>query len=181
MKVEAGTVTIVRISDLMASHRLDPVRVTLDDIESGRGRITIECYGKAWASYWGAMSGLSIAQFFASCDNGYLIDNLAPNLRGTKFSGDGLDRHARKTICEMRRKRTLDHDAAREVFDRVQDIAGCQSLDACAHADHDLMVFLYGDEWWYGAEDAASVPNPEYDYLSRICDAVREALKQLPA
>lgn len=53
MKVERSNAVVhLTISDIMQSHRLDPIRVTLDDIEPGRGRITVECYGRAWASYW---------------------------------------------------------------------------------------------------------------------------------
>ena len=102
MKIEAGTVTILHISEV---PRLDPIRVTLDDIGPGQGRINIECYGKAWASYWGAMGKESIAQFVVTCDNHYLIKNLAPGLDGDKFCGHQLEANACKLVTQMRRKR----------------------------------------------------------------------------
>ncbi|WP_181817250.1 hypothetical protein [Serratia marcescens] len=38
---------------------------------------------------------------------------------------------------------------------------------------------LFGDDPWYVRWP--TVPNPEYQYLERILDVVREALKQLEA
>ena len=70
MKVETGTVTILRISEV---PRLDPIRVTLDNGDLGKGRITIDCYNKAWSSYWGAMGDRTVEQFFVDCGNDYLI------------------------------------------------------------------------------------------------------------
>lgn len=58
------------------SYRLDPIRVTLHDVSPGHGRIIIECYGKAWSSYWGGMGDLSIKDFFCSCGSDYLITKL---------------------------------------------------------------------------------------------------------
>jgi len=179
MKVETGTVTILRITDV---PHLDPIRVTLDDIGPGQGRINIECYGKAWASYWGAMGkDTALAQFFSRCDNDYLIGNLAPGLRSEKFCGVQLEEDAMKKVLTRRRRRELDRDKARDLYDRAQhDLHGCETINECWHADTELLQALYGpDEWWYPVSDAAAIPNPEYTYLERICDAVREALQQV--
>ena len=100
MKVETGTVTILRISEV---PHLDPIRVTLDDIGPGQGRINIECYGKAWASYWGAMGKDSIAEFFVSCSNDYLIGNLSVGLDSSRPSGDALERDAKRVIRHRRK------------------------------------------------------------------------------
>ncbi|KOC21161.1 hypothetical protein GL58_10735 [Comamonas testosteroni] len=179
MKVEVGTITILRISEV---PRLDPIRVTLDDIGPGQGRINIESYGKAWASYWGAMGKESIAQFFITCDNHYLIKNLAPELRGGKFCGHTLEKDARKKVLAQRQKRLLTNDEARDLYERAGDLHLCETLNECWHADTELLQELYGqDEWWYPVGDAASIDNPEYLGLARICDAVREALKSQAA
>lgn len=185
MKVEAGTVMILRISDLMPSHRLDPIRVTLDDIEPGKGRITIECYSKAWASYWGAMSGQTIAQFFAGCDNDYLIGNLAPGMDRTRHSGEALAAFARKTICLRRRWRDfdtklnhdrLDREAARELFDGAEELESCETQESCWQESR-LLTKVFGEEWFCSLGPESQEINPEYAYLARICDAVREALR----
>jgi hypothetical protein len=187
VKIESGKVTVIRISDIMASHRLDPIRVTIDDIEPGKGRITIECYGKAWASYWGAMGDKTIAQFVASCDNQYLIQNLTENLRGTRFSGEALARFARKTVCLRRRWRyrntrinydDLSREYARELFNDTDDLASCESHDSC-WTKSDLLTKIFGEEWFLSVGSEFEEINPEYAYLERICTAVREALVEL--
>lgn len=58
------------------SFSLDPIRVTLHDVSPGHGRIVIECYGKAWSTYWGGMGDLTIKDFFCSCGSDYLIEKL---------------------------------------------------------------------------------------------------------
>jgi hypothetical protein len=57
---------------------LDPITVILHDIAPGQGKITVECYGQAWSSYWGAMGTRSVAQFVASCDVTYLVGKMNP-------------------------------------------------------------------------------------------------------
>lgn len=190
MKIETGTVTIVRITGIEASHSLDPIRVTLDDIEPGKGRITIECWGKAWASYWGGMGSQTIAQFFVGCNNGYLIDNLAygQQLERTRYSADALVKLAEKTICERRRSATpawldlggLEKDAARELFNDVGDLAYLEDPMSC-WSQSTLLTSIFGEEWFHYIDGRAAEPNPEYVYLDRIVTAVREALQCLQA
>lgn len=185
MKVErANAVVHITISDIMQSHRLDPIRVTLDDIEPGRGRITVECYGRAWASYWGAMGDQGIAQFFAGCDNHYLISNLAPDLHASRYSADALVALARKTI-RGRRKGTaacmVEYDSltkaqAEELMGRVDELAGCETVNDC-WSKTELLEQIFGPDGTMMAVQATE-PNPEYAYLARICNVVREALQQ---
>jgi hypothetical protein len=186
MKVERSNAVVhITISDIMESHRLDPIRVTLDDIEPGCGRITVECYGRAWASYWGAMGERGIAQFFASCDNHYLISNLAPDLHASRYSADALVTLARKTI-RGRRKGTaacrfeydpLTKAQAEELMVRVDELAACETEGQC-WSKAELLEQIFGPDGTMTAVQATE-PNPEYDYLERICNAVREALKQI--
>lgn len=63
---------------------LDPVRVILEDIGPGKGRMIIVCFDAAWTGYWGAMGDRSIAQFVESCDEEYLAGNF--------LSASGLSR-----------------------------------------------------------------------------------------
>lgn len=57
---------------------LDPVRVVLQDVAPGQGRIIIECYGEAWSAYWGAMGDQCVAAFIAKADSDYLMRRLWP-------------------------------------------------------------------------------------------------------
>jgi hypothetical protein len=73
MKITAKPVEMLVIEDL---PRLDPIRVVLENFDPGKGRIIIVCYDAAWVSYWGAMSGKSVQEFFVRSDAGYLASNL---------------------------------------------------------------------------------------------------------
>ena len=78
MNTEISTVKRLKITDLINSeYKLDPVTVFLEDYEPGKGKITIECYGKSWSAYWGGMSGDDVATFFCRCDQHYLAKNLS--------------------------------------------------------------------------------------------------------
>ncbi|ANQ83663.1 hypothetical protein dqs_0587 [Azoarcus olearius] len=76
--------TVVRRLEITEAPGLDPIRVYLENYAPGKGRITISCYDRAWVGYWGAMSGKTVEQFFASCDAEYL--------RGNLMCGVGLSR-----------------------------------------------------------------------------------------
>ena len=177
MKVEAGTVTILRITDI---PRLDPIRVILDNGELGKGRITIECYGKAWSSYWGAMSERTVEQFFVDCSNDYLIANLAVSLYESRFSGEALERDANRVIRHRRKgigewkPYPLTITAAEELMKRTHVFQDCDG-EGGAWANSGLLTEIYGQDW--RSLIKAEEKNPEWSYLERICNAVREALK----
>lgn len=59
---------------------LDPIRVITHDIAPGQGRIIIECFGEAWATYWGGMGDQTLQQFFKDCTTQYLVMNLLPGM-----------------------------------------------------------------------------------------------------
>jgi len=58
-----------KITDVPA---LAPIWVYLQDYGDGRGRLTIECYGSAWAAYWGAMGSRNLIQFISEANSSYL-------------------------------------------------------------------------------------------------------------
>jgi len=84
MKVEISKNNIqqLKINDIPG---LDLVNVYLENIEPGKGRILIECYGKSWTSYWGAMSGMRVEDFFIRCENSYITDRLDHKAKGHKL------------------------------------------------------------------------------------------------
>lgn len=74
MKIERTTTETLTITGAPA---LDPITVFLQDFEPGRGRITVECYGKAWSAFFGAMgNGKSIREFVVAVPPEYLADKL---------------------------------------------------------------------------------------------------------
>lgn len=76
MKIErVGAITAFTILD---APQLDPITVILQDDGPGRGRIIIECWGKAWSAYWGAMGTRTLKEFVLSCDRAYIETKLSP-------------------------------------------------------------------------------------------------------
>jgi len=88
MKTTPIQVTSLEITGAPA---LDPIRVHFQDYEKGQGRITIECYGRAWACYWPGM-GTTIREFILACDSSYIEAALHSGMRHTKRDTDYLIR-----------------------------------------------------------------------------------------
>lgn len=81
MRVEKQDAQVLTIYDVQA---LDPINVMLQDMGPGCGRIIIECYGKVWTRYWGAMGSERIAEFFCSTETGYIVSKLHNDTRRLK-------------------------------------------------------------------------------------------------
>lgn len=80
--------------DIDGAPGLDPIRVIVEDLEPGRGRITISCYDMAWTGFWGAMGGRTIRDFFMDCGSDYLAGNMG--------CGSGLKQGARERTYLIR-------------------------------------------------------------------------------
>lgn len=165
MEVEKSTVTKLKISNI---DKLDPVTVILEDIGPRQGKIIIECYSESWASYWGGMGDRSIAEFFCSCGNDYLIGNLS-STRSTVTDEDAIESDAKKRVCKLRRDGELNRFFAREMFDDIGE-CGPDIIN-----NYKLLSDVYGDDWYHSLP---SKKNPEYEYLERICDAVKTGMCQ---
>ena len=123
MKIETVQLTEITISEL---ERIDGISVITKDYKPGVGEITIKSYNKIWNAYWGAMSGKTVSQFFRSCDNDYLIKNMAGGLYATMDDPN---------------------------WEPQED----------EHGDY----------------RPQQVPNPEYEWLSKIVDVVKASLQEL--
>lgn len=66
----------IELLEIPERDGLDSIRVYFDNRGLGQGYLTITCYGCAWNSWWGAMGGDTLQQFFAGADNGYLAGRL---------------------------------------------------------------------------------------------------------
>lgn len=56
--------------------KLDEITVFLEDLRPGAGRITVECYGRAWSAAWGGLGKRTIRQFIEQADVSYLSGKL---------------------------------------------------------------------------------------------------------
>jgi hypothetical protein len=167
MKIQESTVRKLVISEL---QNLDPVTVILEDIESGKGKIIIECYGQSWSSFWPAMGG-TITEFFCRCDDHYLAKNLS-SVREYIDDFDVLGEQVKQRICEMRKNKELDDFDARELFDEANYIEDPYGDNA------KLMGAVFGDEWRHDLTIPQKI-NPDYEYLCRIIKSVQEALREI--
>lgn len=165
MNIEESTVKKLRLTDI---EKLDPITVILEDPKRSHGKIIIECFGESWSSFWPAMGARTISEFFCSCDEHYLAKNLS-NIKSHIDDYDGLAEKARKAIVKLRKNESLYKDEARDLFDKADNLGNDQHS-----LDQDSMQTIFGDEWWYVIPEK---PNHEYEYLCRIINTVKEALK----
>jgi hypothetical protein len=89
-----------RISDVLA---LDPITVTLDDLDPGRGTLTVRCFDRARTCYWGGMgNGESLGQFMQRVDAGYIANCLIRGARAviTKRQVEDREMAYLVRICE---------------------------------------------------------------------------------
>ncbi|MGQ5522957.1 hypothetical protein ACUHMQ_06805 [Chitinimonas sp. PSY-7] len=175
MQIEQSTVTKLRIvgAQVDAGWKLDPITVYIENFQPGQGKITIECFGDAWSNYWGAMGGdRNLEQFFIGCDSDYLARKLKLGIQSTINDEDGLSAHVQAEVLRQRRAGEITKDDAREMYDEAEYLE-YHTLD------HDLMKRVFGYEWWYAFPKK---PNPNYEYLCRVIEAVKAGLRQtLPA
>lgn len=112
MNITPSTITQLDITD---APGLDRIKVMLEDIEPGKGQITIVCWGLAWTSYFGGMAGGEIRQWFPTASAHYLADRM-----------DGTDQ--RETL---KRNQKRDHDYLVKIIIAVQAALS-------AHLRHEL-------------------------------------------
>ncbi|HHQ4661848.1 hypothetical protein ACTG2C_22585 [Aeromonas veronii] len=168
MKVAVSQTTQLVLTEL---ESLDPITVYLENHEPGRGRITIQCFDASWTAAWGAMGGRSVEAFFISCDDHYLAKNLSSIRDEVMAEGEAMTNYVRGHIIQRRKWREFDKERARELWDAAEGIEVTNSY--CSNPG--LMLDAVGDEWWYGLP---MVENPDYTYLCRIIQAVRDGLRE---
>lgn len=170
MKIEESQVRRLTISEVPS---LDPIRVMLEDIGPGQGRINIECWGKSWANFFGGMGERTIAQFFVSCDEHYLAGKLGDSIEADIFDPDGLYERAVREIIKERRKWFMGREEARRKYDDAEQLRNIET-EADAWSKASTLVEYFGDDWHCALP---TKPNPDYTYLCRIIKTVQDALK----
>lgn len=170
------TVTSVTKILIVGADRLDPITVFLEDIANGNGKITVSCFGKSWTAHWAAMGeNTTVAQFFIRSNAQYIIGYFSPSLRAGQYSAEKTAIKSRQAVLKLRREEELNADQARELFDRCSVIEQMETIDSLHSYHNDLMTEIHGDDWWYCVGEE---PNPDYQYLKRIVEAVQYGLKQ---
>lgn len=82
---------------------LDPINVILRDF-GGQGQIIVECYGTAWAHWFGGIGLNTLRGFISRCDEHHLSDKLAhcTTRRPAKHEREYLKHIARAVIDAMK-------------------------------------------------------------------------------
>lgn len=181
MNIQESQIKKIRLTELDA---LDPVTVFIEDHEPGKGEITFKCYGQSWSAYWGGMSGMTVMEFFLSCDDHYLAKNFWDHSKEkTEIDDNKLTQIIRKLVLSKRRDKSLDNEFAREMFDvgdwteympqHTYDEWTCPSIFVCEAEFKEFAKF----ELNY--IDIPERNSSEYDYLLRIIAAIRAAFAKL--
>ena len=159
---------------ITGAERLDPVRVMIENYEPGKGRITVTCYGQAWTGAWFAMGGDTVQAFIKRVSNDYLIGCLAPRLESSvDDDNDANLEFVKSQIIKLRREHEIDKGDAREMWTEAENAEDVKA-NCCDFIVGDKLLKLFGDDPWYAGWP--SVPNPKYQYLDRILNAVRVGL-----
>ena len=147
MKVIKSVTETYVISDI---KRVDPITVYVQNQSEGKGKITIECYGSSWSSYWGGMGKQNLQSFFSSCDNHYLLKNLVSKTTCIDF--DSIEKTAKEkgiSLC---------------IENEVQFAFYSSELEEC-----------FGEDWFMNLPHCST---PEYIRVGRIIDAIRISFKE---
>ncbi|MDC5753598.1 hypothetical protein [Vibrio europaeus] len=177
MKIKQSTAIKLKLTDL---DNLDPITVFVEDLSQGEGKITIECYGKSWSSYWGAMGGRTLSAFFVSCNDEYLVNNLAPQMTKYEPDYDTFRQEMRLKVCEMRKDDIISKDLARELYDveewddYVTDNPYEPIKNPCSICEREF------DELDFDGFDVPEKMTTSYQYLMLIVGTVKEAFKSMP-
>ena len=173
MEIKRTTVEKIRIEDINASHRLDPVEVIIENYGEGAGKIIITCWGESWTGYWGSMGG-TMEEFFQRVSNDYLINKMS-DYRDTEPDEDADPDFLRSEIIRQRKSGIIDRSEARSAWRYVEDFFPNRNKLCYVEVPEELRVLEGMDEpWYYPWPRKAS---HKYEYLSRILDVVREVIK----
>lgn len=173
----------VEKKDVMAftitgAERLDPVRVMIENIDPCKGLLTITCFGESWNSYWGGMSGGTVQEFIKRVSNDYLIGCLDRQLQSVIDDDNEANlQFVKAEILRRRREGEICALEAREMWDEAENADDVKS-HCCDYGVGNALLNLFGhDEPWHAGWP--TVPNPKYQYLERILNAVRDGLNEL--
>lgn len=170
MKLEQTIARKIKVSEV---YGLDPISIYLEDFEPRKGKITISCYDKSWHSYWGGMGDRTIDKFFLSCDNHYIAKNLS-TISGNINDYEALGKKIKEFYKDDYENNEFEAIELYEAIDSMSD--DHNEWDAWIRNDAQVMTEVFGCDWWYSIPTMA---NPQYIYLCKIIDTVKEALRSV--
>ncbi|ECD3753445.1 hypothetical protein E0S44_14755 [Salmonella enterica subsp. enterica serovar Orion] len=79
-------------------------------------------------------------------------------------------------IIKLRRQKEIDAYKARKMWDEAETAEDVKA-NCCDYVIGNELLNLFGDDPWYAKWP--SVPNPEYQYLDRVINAVRDGMAEM--
>lgn len=175
MKITQSIITKLEISDVPG---LDPVRAYIDDIEPGHGRLTVECWGSSWSTYFGGLpEGSDLSDFVISHDSHYIANRMMVSGESDyEVDSDAYIAKLRKEVISKRRMHEFSQDEARDAFESIGNMEFTENIGQLHAHEIQLVEELMGDEWWRALPTRTTA---RYNYLHRIVEAVQAGLKEL--
>lgn len=171
MVIKESTLVKLTITDV---PHLDPINVIFEDYGPQCGKVTIEVCGDAWSYFWGAMGeGYTIKSFFLKAGTDYLVRKFKIGLDSTvdDESQEALVLAAKKQVIKYR-KEGGSQWRARDKWDLIDEISDCGKEE-----NSDTLYAIFGSDWY---DSLPQKPNLHYQYLCRIVDIIKEALRIYP-
>lgn len=173
MEIKRTVVEKIRIEDINASHRLDPVEVIIENYGEGAGKILISCWGESWTGYWGSMGG-TVEEFFQRVSNDYLINKMSDYqsmVPDIERDGDYL----KSLVIKERRAGNITRFEAINAWNHIEIFSPDRHSLCYAQTPEELKFIGELCEPW--ELNWPKTESPKYAYLERILDLVREVIK----
>lgn len=155
---------------------VDAIQVIAEDMDKGRGRLTVICCNESWTATWLSM-GASLSDFVKKVSNDYIIGCFSPSLSCYTDADNAANlRFVKSEIIKRRRAGDISSRKARAMWTEAGDAANVKE-NCCGYLPGEELPWLFGSQPWHA--EWPSMENPDYKYLEKILDAVREGFRQL--
>lgn len=172
--VEVHNVTKLKIQ----APNMDLISAYIEDLGDSQGKVIIESYGDSWSTFWNGMGNQTIAEFFCSCNNDYIINRFNHYISDTIKDWDTFSAEMREKIIELRKEECIDKFNARQLFE-IDDWSEYITDNPYEPVIKPSGVFMDDEDWEeldFGGFDIPEMPNPRYTRLEKIINTVKKAL-----
>jgi hypothetical protein len=183
MKIETSTIEKIRLTEV---EKLDPIDVFWEATSPTSGKVTINCYGKSWTSFWPAVGEKGIKAFFKRSSNCYIIGYLDNKVDSTEPDWDAYKALLVQKARDASTKDFIRDSELEDVIFAINSVCD-DSLSEKKQNDYDKLdpSSLLLNEGL--SEDVINdfldldidVPTQvhhQFAYLSRIVDAVKASI-----
>jgi hypothetical protein len=185
MKLTESEIKKVHISEI---EGCDPVTLLIEDFGPGKGRITIQCWDKAWTSSWGACGEKGVLSFFLSCDKYYLLKNFVPHERCSEPDVEEQIKEMKREFLRARTETDISKETAKEFWDdKIKGSNGLESIERITDIEYwvheinydlDLNGLHLYEEWYM--DIPTKLTSEGWWMRERIIPAIKKAFEKSP-